>query len=549
MGHDHDPHTGAAAHTPPAHTPPADSAAAHTPPAMTRRCDVAVIGGSAAGLAGALQLARQRRSVIVVDDDTARNAPAQHMHGYLGREGAPPAELRAIGREEVRSYGGEVLSGRVLDVRRDGDLYRLELSGGSALLARRVLVASGLTDELPEIDGLRERWGREVIHCPFCHGWEVRDRRVVQIVTTPLGLHPTPLIRHLTDRLTVVVHDGAGIDRDALQTLAASGVPVVETAVSRVADADGALGIELVDGRMLAADAVLVGSRFHARTGMLTGLGLQATPHPSGLGETLAVDATGLTAVDGVFAAGNVADPSLQVLPAAANGSLVGAQIAFSLAGDDLASGARPSGVEVEWDDRYGGERVWSGNPNGTLVAEASDLVPGRALDVGTGEGADALWLAERGWHVTASDVSSRALGRVEEEAARRGLDVRTVHADANSIHPYGAEEYDLVSLQYGSFARTPEGRGLQALLGAVAPGGTLLVVAHEPSWALEQSDPAAHTRIFDPAAYVGVDEIAAALAADGGWRIEVRETRPRPAGAASGHHVEDVVLRAVRAP
>ena len=124
---------------------------------------------------------------------------------------------------------------------------------------------------------------------------------------------------------------------------------------------------------------------------------------------------------------------------------------------------------------------------------------------------------------------------------------MRTVHADANSIHPYGAEEYDLVSLQYGSFARTPEGRGLQALLGAVAPGGTLLVVAHEPSWALEQSDPAAHTRIFDPAAYVGVDEIAAALAADGGWRIEVRETRP--AGAASGHHVEDVVLRAVRAP
>ena len=148
---------------------------------------------------------------------------------------------------------------------------------------------------------------------------------------------------------------------------------------------------------------------------------------------------------------------------------------------------------------------------------------------------------------MTASDVSSRALRRVDEEAARRGLDVRTLHVDANSIHPYGTEEFDLVSLQYGSFTRTPEGRGLHALLGAVAPGGTLLVVAHEPSWVLEQSDPAAHTPIFDPAAYVGVDEIAAALASTGGWRIEVHETRPRPAGAASGHHVEDVVLRAVR--
>jgi thioredoxin reductase len=103
---------------------------------MVRRCDVAVIGGSAAGLAGALQLVRQRRSVIVIDDGTPRNAPAEHMHSYLGREGAPPAELRAIGRGEVRSYGGEVLSGRVLDVRRDGERFRVELSGGGALLAR-----------------------------------------------------------------------------------------------------------------------------------------------------------------------------------------------------------------------------------------------------------------------------------------------------------------------------------------------------------------------------------------------------------------------------
>ncbi|WP_341579610.1 bifunctional NAD(P)/FAD-dependent oxidoreductase/class I SAM-dependent methyltransferase [Microbacterium schleiferi] len=525
-----------------------DSSHRHTHgPAMIRRCDVAVIGGSAAGLAGALQLVRQRRSVIVIDDGTPRNASAEHMHSYLGREGAPPAELRAIGRGEVRSYGGEILSGRVLDVRRDGERFRVELSGGGALLARRVLVASGITDDLPEIDGLRARWGRSVVHCPFCHGWEVRDQRVVQIVTSPLGLHPTPLMRNLTDTLTVVLHDGVEVDAGAVGRLEASGVTVIARTVTRVTDADGALVLDLGDGSRIAADAVLVGAKFHARIEALTGLGLEATPHASGFGEVLMADAAGRTTVDGVFAAGNVVDPSLQVLPAAANGSMVGAQIAFSLADEDLAASSRPSGVETEWDGRYSGEQVWSGNPNGTLVAEVAGLAPGTVLDVGAGEGGDALWLAENGWQVTASDVSSRALARVEHEARRRGLAVRTWHVDANAVRPYGDETFDLVSLQYGSFARTPDGRGVRSLLDAVAPGGTLLVVAHDTAWAREGLDPAEHTPMFDPDAYVGVTEIAAALAADAGWSIEVHETRPRPAGAVSGHHVEDVVLRAVR--
>lgn len=517
------------------------------PQVSTRRCDVAVIGGSAAGLAGALQLARQRRSVIVVDDGTPRNAVAEHVHGYLGRENTPPGELRAISREEVRSYGGEVLSGRVLDVRPEGELFRLELSGGSALLARRVLVASGLLDVLPEIEGLREQWGRGVIHCPFCHGWEVRDERVVQIVTHPLHLHPTPLLRHLTERLTVVLHDAAGIDDDAVGRLAAAGVAVLSAPVARVADADGHLRVELSDGTALPAEAVLVASRFRARTDALAGLGLEATPHASGLGDALAVDAMGRTAVEGVFAAGNVADPGLQVLPAAAHGSMVGAQIAFSLADEDLARGARASAAEAEWNDRYADGQVWSGNPNGTLVVEASALPLGRVLDVGAGEGGDALWLAERGWQVTASDISSRALARLEREAETRGLTVRTWCVDANSLQPYGGEEFDLVSLQYGSFGRTPDGRGVRSLLDAVAPGGTLLVVSHDPVWGRELIDPAEHTRMYDPDAYVGVDEIAEALAAREGWRIEVHETRPRPAGAVSDHHVADVVLRAVR--
>lgn len=517
-------------------------------PALTRRCDVAVIGGSAAGLAGALQLVRQRRSVIVVDDGSPRNAPADHMHGYLGREGAAPEELRSVGREEVRSYGGEVLTGRVLSVRADDGGFRLGLSGGHTLLARRVLVATGLRDELPAIDGLRERWGREVIHCPFCHGWEVRDRRVVQIVTASIGLHPTPLMRHLCADLTVVLHDGPGVEAETVQALRASGVPVLEGRVERVVDDEGALRVELADGTALPADAILTGTRVFPRLDALGPLGLEVAPHPAGIGEVLVADATGRTSVDGVFAAGNVSDGGAQVLQAAANGSMIGAQIAFSLAGEDLAAGVRPSAVQTEWDGRYGdSERVWSGRPNGTLVAETDGMRPGTVLDVGAGEGGDALWLAERGWSVTAVDVSARALERLRAEAERRGLEVRAQRRDANDVAPYGDERYDLVSLQYGSFPRTPEQRGLRNLLGAVAIGGTLLVVAHEASWASGDIDVAQQTRIYDPGAFVGIDEVAAALAADPTWRVDLHEARPRPAGAASGHHVHDVVLRAVR--
>ena len=162
---------------------------------VERHCDVAVVGGSAAGLAAALQLGRQRRSVIVVDAGEPRNAPAAHMHSYLGHEGLPPSELTAIGREEVRSYGGEVVAGRVVDVTRtDDDRFRVELAGGHTVFARRVLAATGLVDELPDIDGLAEHWGGDVIHCPFCHGFEVRDRRIVQIVTHPMGLHPRRVV-------------------------------------------------------------------------------------------------------------------------------------------------------------------------------------------------------------------------------------------------------------------------------------------------------------------------------------------------------------------
>jgi thioredoxin reductase len=530
---------------------------------VERHCDVCVIGGSAAGLAAALQLGRQRRSVIVVDSAEPRNRVAAHMHSYLSREGLPPAELIAAGREEVRSYGGEVLAGLVTDVSRtEAGGFRVGLAGGNAVSARRVLAATGLADELPDIDGLAGHWGREVIHCPFCHGYEFRDQRIVQIVTHQAGLHTAGLFRQLTAQLTVVLHDRTDVDDAELDALRAAGVKIEQGTVSRVLSGpDGRLtGVELAGHGPVEADAVVVGPRFRVRAEPFASLGLRPAAHPTGLGDFLETDETGETAVPGLYAAGNVTDPSQQVLQAAANGSRVGAMISFSLARDDIAAASRPSANQADWDHRYGHAPMWSGNPNGTLVSEVSGLAPGRALDVGAGEGGDALWLAARGWSVTASDISRRALDRVRAEAGRRGLRIDCRHADANAADAFAAAAFDLVSAQYASIPRTPDDRAVHAILNAVAPGGTLLVVGHDleplraPAGPPDRGAPnhgaPNHGRAFDPDAYVRVDDFAAALAGSAAWTVELHEKRPRPAGAASAsHHVHDIVLRARRRP
>lgn len=518
---------------------------------VQRHCDVAVVGGSAAGLAAALQLGRQRRSVIVVDAGEPRNAPAAHMHGYLGREGSAPSELASIGREEVRSYGGEVVDGRVIEVTRTvDDRFRVDLVGGHTVFARRVLAATGLVDELPDIEGLGDHWGGDVIHCPFCHGFEVRDRRIVQIVTHPMGLHPARLFRQLSTRLTLVLHEGVDAEADEVVTLRAAGVRVVDERVRSIVTGDDGhvAAVELWDGERIGADAVVVGTRFRVRAEPFASLGLTPAEHPSGMGSCIETDAMGATAVPGLYAAGNVTDPNQQVLHAAADGSRVGAMISLSLAQEDIEAAARPAANEIDWDHRYEGDRIWSGSPNGSLVDEISGLVAGTALDVGAGEGGDAFWLAQQGWTVTASDISQRALHHVATEAQRRGLRIECSRADANALHPFESQAVDLVTAHYASIPRTPDGRGVGNLLDAVAPGGTLLVVGHDLEPMRTPIDTHQHSRPFDADAYLRVDDFAAALADSPEWEIEVHEKRPRRPGAASAqHHVDDIVLRGRR--
>jgi SAM-dependent methyltransferase len=292
----------------------------------------------------------------------------------------------------------------------------------------------------------------------------------------------------------------------------------------------------------------VVGAGFRVRADAFASLGLTPAPHPTGLGDFVETDATGETSIPGLYAAGNVTDPSQQVLPAAANGSRVGGMICFSLARDDIAAAARPSGTEADWDHRYGDAPIWSGNPNGTLVIELEAVAPGRVLDVGAGEGGDAVWLAEHGWTVTASDLSSRALDRIAVVAAQRGLAIECHRADANSLDPYPARSFDLVSAHYASIPRTPDGRGVDNLLAAVDVGGTLLVVGHDLEPMRAPDHTTSHSLSFDPDAFVQVADFVAAIANSSDWTLEAHEKRPRPPGAASAsHHVDDIVLRARR--
>lgn len=518
---------------------------------IERHADVAIVGGSAAGLATALQLSRQRRSVIVIDAGEPRNAPATSMHSYLGHEGRSPAEFLRIARAEVQSYGTEVLTGRATNVTRDGDGFRVEMAGGHVVRARRVVAATGLVDELPAVPGLAEHWGGAVIHCPFCHGYEARDQRILALVTSPMGLHPLPLLRHLTNQLAVVVDPSVPVDDAELEPLRAAGVDVRITSAERVLhDEAGTLrGAQLADGSEVAADSILIGTRLHARLEPFAEIGLTASKHSSGVTDFVEADPmTGQTSVSGVYAVGTLAEPMLQVLPTAAAGGRVGGMVGFDLAREDLAAAARPSAHRNDWDGRYSGDRLWSGNPNGSIVAEAADLTPGTALDIGAGEGGDAIWLAEQGWKVTANDVSGQALSRVRQGAEQRGVEVRTHRADANAASPFDGETYDLVTAAYASIPRTPDHRGIANILGTVAPGGRLVVVSHDME--AMRSAMAGHevASPFDPEAYVTTDALAESISARADWVIEVNERRDRPAGAASAHHVHDVILRARRA-
>ncbi|PRX49953.1 thioredoxin reductase [Prauserella shujinwangii] len=290
---------------------------------MTDRYDVVIVGGGAAGLNAALVLARARRSVAVVDGGSPRNAPAGHLHGFLSRDGLPPAELLRAGREEVAGYGGDLVDDVVSTLRPD---RLVELASGRVLAARRVLVATGLTDELPEIPGVRERWGHDVLHCPYCHGWEVRDRPLAVLGTSPRSPHQALLVRQWSADLVYFPHTAEPAREDA-ERMRARGIRIVPGKVDEVVvEGDRVRAVRLADGTEVAREAVFVGPRFVPKDGVLAAAGCARAE--SGF---VAVDGTGRTSVPWLWAAGNVVDPAAQLITAASDGARAAADINLDL--------------------------------------------------------------------------------------------------------------------------------------------------------------------------------------------------------------------------
>jgi thioredoxin reductase len=299
--------------------------------------DVVVIGGGAAGLSGALILARSRRSVLVIDAGEPRNAPAHAMHNFLSRDGTNPLALLEVGRAEVRGYGGCLVSGRVRSVARASDsTFLVTLEDGRMFRARRLLVTTGLVDELPDVPGVRERWGRDVIHCPYCHGWEIRDEPVGILSSSPLSVHQALLFRQLTSDLVVFTHTAAPFTDEELAELAAREIRVVSGPIKSLEVEDDRLtGVRMLDGRFIPRLAIAVVPRFVARSEVLRSIGLHPSKHPTGGEYIAAKDATGQTDVPGVWVAGNVTDLSATVIAAAAQGTLAGATINADLVAED----------------------------------------------------------------------------------------------------------------------------------------------------------------------------------------------------------------------
>ncbi|WP_433662884.1 NAD(P)/FAD-dependent oxidoreductase [Nocardia sp. CA-128927] len=296
---------------------------------MSELYDVVIVGGGTAGLSAALVLTRSRRTVAVVRGGAPRNAPAEHMHGFLTRDGISPGELLEKGAAEVAGYGGELIDDVVTSAEKhDGqDDFTVRLASGRTLTTRRVLIATGLRDVLPDLPGVRERWGIDVLHCPYCHGYEVRDQ--------PLGLlgGTDPRVPHLalvlpqwSAEVTLFQHTMELSDADRAQ-LAARGVRIVEGEVARLV-VDGTLrGVELADGRAVPCKAMFVAPTFVPNADLLHTLGCDFDEK----GWPVA-DPSGRTSVPGVWAAGNVSNPAAQVVGAASAGYSAAVAINVDLA-------------------------------------------------------------------------------------------------------------------------------------------------------------------------------------------------------------------------
>lgn len=300
---------------------------------MENPWDCVVVGAGAAGLSAALVLGRARRRTLVVDAGGQSNRVAHGIGGLLGHDGRPPAEFYAAGRQELAAYptvelrSGEVLKGE----RRDGS-FVLELADGSREVARRVLLTTGMDYRYPSLPGIAERWGRSVFHCPFCHGWEVRDQPLGVLDRGPRGMQRALLLRMWSDDVTLLANGPADLDEPDLDRLRIAPVTVDERPVVELCGPDATLtGVAFAGGEERALTGLLVPVTLHQRSGLAEQLGAAATDPGPVVVDAIEIDPMFHTTAHGLFAAGDVSIQMPSVANAVAAGSGAAAMIVHDL--------------------------------------------------------------------------------------------------------------------------------------------------------------------------------------------------------------------------
>lgn len=301
--------------------------------------DVIIIGGGAAGLSAALILARARRRVLVLDSQEPRNRFAPHMHGVLSRDGYSPLDLVADGYLEVRAVDGVIVDARATTTRAIPEGFEVETEAGVHATARRLIVATGARDELPDIPGLAEQWGRGVVACPYCDGYEATGRAIGVLVTSVPGLHKAHMLRAYSDDLTVFTALAGAIPDEERLVLEARGMRIETRAVTRViSDAGRLTALGLEDGTTTPVDVVFAEPALVALDEPLRQLGADRIDSP--FGPWTAVDAFGRTSIDGVWAVGNSANPGALVPLAMGSGATAALAINGELVALDVAAAA-----------------------------------------------------------------------------------------------------------------------------------------------------------------------------------------------------------------
>ena len=301
--------------------------------------DVVIIGGGTAGLSAALVLGRARRNVVVLDAGQPRNAPAAYAHGVFTREGTPPLELLHIARDQLRAYPSvQVREDTAGSVAAGTEAFHVTTVSGEPIRARKLLLAYGLADSLPDIAGLDQFWGESVLHCPYCHGWEVRDEPLAYIANGTVATEFGALLLGWSRDLVLCTNGPADLTAEQRQQLSRNGVEVREQRIISVEGEDRKLrAIQFEDGSVLLRSALFVRPDVSPRMDFSAVLGCDHTE--AGF---IRADDLGRTSVPGVFAAGDLVTPFQQVIRAAATGATAAAGINHSLAGEDFVKAERP---------------------------------------------------------------------------------------------------------------------------------------------------------------------------------------------------------------